>query len=94
MNLIHILRPYSWIRFNIILPSTPRALFHAGLSRLSGVIFSVIAIRPKVRGIKPGRGNGFLRWIKIRSTPSFGGDVEPEVPCPKILRRVNNYSQV
>jgi hypothetical protein len=35
---------------------------------------------------KPGRGNGFLRAIKIRSTPSFGWEVKPEVPCRKILR--------
>jgi hypothetical protein len=33
----------------------------------------VLAIVPKVRGIKPGRGDGFLRTIKIRSTPSFRG---------------------
>jgi hypothetical protein len=26
--------------------------------------------------------------IKIGSTPSFGWEVKPEVPCPKILRYV------
>jgi hypothetical protein len=39
--------------------------------RLSGVVVSVLAIGPKVRGFKPGRGYGFLRAIKILSTPSF-----------------------
>jgi hypothetical protein len=35
--------------------------------------------------------------IKIRSTPSFGGEVMPEAPCPKILRRVKitcKYEQI
>jgi hypothetical protein len=42
---------------------------------------SVLATGPKVRGFKPGRGDGFLRVIKIRSTTSFGGEVKPSVPC-------------
>jgi hypothetical protein len=40
------------------------------LVALGGTVVSVIAIEPKVRGFKPGRGNGYLRAIKIRSTPS------------------------
>jgi hypothetical protein len=48
----------------------------------------VLAIRPKVRGFKPGRGDGYLRPINIRSTHSFGGEVKPEVPCCKILQHV------
>jgi hypothetical protein len=32
---------------------------------------SVLAIEPKVRGFKPGLGDGFLKAIKIRITPSF-----------------------
>jgi hypothetical protein len=34
---------------------------------------SVHAIEPKVRRIKSDQGDGFLRVIKINSTPSFGG---------------------
>jgi hypothetical protein len=49
---------------------------------------SVLATGPKVRGFKPGRGDGFLKAIKIRSTSSFGGEVKPEVECCKILRHV------
>jgi hypothetical protein len=49
---------------------------------------SVLAIRPKVRGFKPGRGHGFLRAIKIRSMSSFGGEVNPSAPCRKNLRHV------
>jgi hypothetical protein len=55
------------------------------LSLLGAVVISVLATGPKGRGFKPGRGDGFLRAIKIRSTPSFGWEVELEVPCRKIL---------
>jgi hypothetical protein len=57
-------------------------------SFLGGVMVGVLAIRPKVRGFKPGQDVGFLRAIKIRSTPSFGWKVKPEAPCRKILRHV------
>jgi hypothetical protein len=50
---------------------------------LGGLVVSVLATGPKVRGFKPGRGRWILRVIsdKIRSTPSFGGEVKPSVPC-------------
>jgi hypothetical protein len=57
-------------------------------SRLGGVVFSVLATGPKGRGFKPSRGDGFLRAIKNRSTPSFGRKVKPEVSRCKILRHV------
>jgi hypothetical protein len=53
-------------------------------------VVSVLATGPKDRGFKPGRGDGFLRAIKMRSTPSFGWEVKPEVPCRKILRHVKD----
>jgi hypothetical protein len=37
-----------------------------------GLVLSVLAIGPKVRGFSPAEGNGFLRPIKICSMPSFG----------------------
>jgi hypothetical protein len=49
---------------------------------------SVLATGSKSREFEPGQGNGFLRAIKIRSTPSFGWYVKPEVPCRKILQHV------
>jgi hypothetical protein len=49
---------------------------------------SVLAAGPKGRRFKHGRGDGFLRAIKIRSTPSFGWEVKPRAPCRKILRHV------
>jgi hypothetical protein len=55
---------------------------------LGGVVVSVLAAGPKGYRFKPGQGDGFLRAIKIRSTPSFGSEVKPEVTCRKILRHV------
>jgi hypothetical protein len=62
-------------------------------SRLDDVMVSVLAIGPKVRGLKPGRGDEFLRAIKIRSTPSFGVEVKLSAKCHKIYDR-NNHLQV
>jgi hypothetical protein len=53
-------------------------------------VVSVLDAGPTGSGFKPGRGDGFLRVIKIRSTPSFGWEVNPEVPCRKILRHVKD----
>jgi hypothetical protein len=55
---------------------------------------SVLDIGPKVRGFKLGRGDGFLRAIKILSTPSFGGEVKPSAPCRNILRNVETHFEV
>jgi hypothetical protein len=41
--------------------------------RLDGVVVSVLATGPKGHRFKHGRGDGFLRAIKICSTPSFDG---------------------
>jgi hypothetical protein len=60
------------------------------MSHLGGVVVSVLATVPKVGGFKPGQGDGFLRAIKIRCTPSFGWEVKPEVPCRRILRHVED----
>jgi hypothetical protein len=59
-------------------------------SRLCGVVVSVLDIGTKGRGFEPGQGDGFLRAIKISSTPSFGWEVKPEVRCRKILRHVKD----
>jgi hypothetical protein len=61
---------------------------------LGGVTVSVNAIVPKVRKLKPGRGDGLLRAMNIRSTHSFGGEVKPSAPCRKVLLHVKNYFEV
>jgi hypothetical protein len=50
------------------------------VSHLSGVMVSILAIRPSVSGFKPVRGDGFLKTSTIRSTPSFGGEVKLKAP--------------
>jgi hypothetical protein len=59
-----------------------------GLRRLGGKVVIVLATGPKGCGFKPSRGDGFLRTIKIRSTPSFRWEIKPEAPCRTILRHV------
>ena len=42
---------------------------------------SVLAFSTQVRGFKPGRSRRIFSSEKILSTPSFGGEVKPSVPC-------------
>ena len=42
---------------------------------------SVLAFSTQVRGFKAGRSHRIFRARKILSTPSFGGEVKPSVPC-------------
>jgi hypothetical protein len=56
--------------------------------RLGGVVVSLLATGLKGRGFKPGRGDRFLRAIKIRNTPSFGWEVKPEASYRKIVQHV------
>jgi hypothetical protein len=49
---------------------------------------SCAATGSKGGGFEPGQGDEFLRAIKILSTPSFGWEIKPEVPCRNILRHV------
>jgi hypothetical protein len=37
------------------------------------------------------QSDGFLRAMKVCSTPSIGWEVKPEVPCRKILRHVKDH---
>jgi hypothetical protein len=39
--------------------------------RVGDVVVSLLATGPKGRGFEAGQGNGFLRVIKTRNTPSF-----------------------
>jgi hypothetical protein len=44
---------------------------------------SVLATEPKVRGFKPGPGDGLLKAISINK-PFLGGKVKPEASFHKI----------
>jgi hypothetical protein len=47
-----------------------KASTYTGQRRLGDVVVSVLTTGPKVCGFEPGQDDGFLRAIKIRSTPS------------------------
>jgi len=51
-------------------------LFRLRWSRGSVLVFST-----QVCGFKPGRSRRIFRGEKILSTPSFGGEIKPSVPC-------------
>ena len=55
---------------------------------------SVLAFSTQVSGFKPGRSLRILRAKNILSTPSFGGEVKPSVPCRRFAacRRSINLS--
>jgi hypothetical protein len=55
-----------------------------------GAVVSVLATGLKSCEFEPGKGVGFLRAIKIRSTPSLGWEVKPEVPYGKILQHIKD----
>jgi len=42
---------------------------------------SVLAFGTKVCWFKPGRSRRIFKGEKVLSTPSFGGEVKPSVPC-------------
>jgi hypothetical protein len=45
---------------------------------------SMLAIGPKVHGLKPGRWQWIFKGDKIRSMPSFKGEVKSSASCRKI----------
>ena len=46
---------------------------------------SVLAFGTQVRRFKPGRSRRIFKGEKILSTPSFGGEVKPSVPCRRFV---------
>ena len=45
------------------------------------VLLHVLAFGSQVHGFKHGRSRRIFQGEKILSTPSFGGEVKPSVPC-------------
>jgi hypothetical protein len=67
---------------NLICSTT---VINASTGCLGGVVVSMLVIRPKICGLKPGRDDAFLRVMKICSLPSFDGEVKLVAPYCKIL---------
>jgi hypothetical protein len=61
-------------------PPTDFTVLKEPRTAIRSELVTVPATGPKVCGFEPGQGDGFLRAIKIRSTPSFGWEVKPEDP--------------
>jgi len=55
------------------------------LKRLRWSRSSMLAFSTRVRGFKPGRSRRIFKGKKILSTPSFGGEVKPLVPCRRFV---------
>ena len=51
------------------------------LSGFGGLGVACWPLVPKFAGSNPAEAVGFLKGEKILSTPSFGGEVKPSVPC-------------
>ena len=68
----------AWLLY--VRPETfePTLIYICWLRRSRG---SVLAFSTQVRGFKPGRSCRIFKGEKIFSTPSFGGEVKPSVPC-------------
>ena len=87
----------SFYVISIFIPSLPRSCFyfsilllfllylilnpHFFLKLLRWSTGSVLAFGTQVRGFKPGRSSRIFQGQKILSTPSFGREVKPFVPC-------------
>ena len=56
-------------------PAIPKKILHSGLGL---ACWPLVA---KFAGSNPAEAVGFLGRKKILSTPSFGGEVKPSVPC-------------
>jgi hypothetical protein len=61
---------------------------------LGGVIVAYMPLDPRIAGSNQAKDDGFLRAIKIRIRPSFGGEVRPSAPCSNISQRVKNPFEV
>ena len=51
------------------------------LRGLGGLGVACWPLVPKFAGSNPAEAVGYLKGEKILSTPSFGGEVKPSVPC-------------
>jgi hypothetical protein len=69
----------SVIHYNWMMEPTVHS-FNTG-KRLRWSRGSVLALGTQGRGFIPGRSRRIFQGEKILSTPSFGGEVKPSVPC-------------
>ena len=55
----------------------------------------MLSLSTQVRGFKPRRSlQDFFQGEKVLSTPSFGGEVKPSVPCRRLAARKRSLNGV
>ena len=77
------LAPYTYRLFHMFVHN--ETLLSRLLERLRWSRVSVLAFGTQVRWFKPGRSCRIFSGRKILSTPSFGGEVKPSVPCRRFM---------
>jgi hypothetical protein len=56
-------------------------------------VVACLPLDPRFAGSNPAEDDGFLRVIKIRSTPSFGGEGKSSVPCRRFTACKKNLEK-
>jgi hypothetical protein len=83
LKLPHTCRICCWLMTDVM-----SAVSFSAFVSLGGLVVSVLAIQPKVRGFKPCRERWTFNGDKNPKHYLFGGEVKPSAPCRKILRHV------
>jgi len=65
-------------------------IFTVPIVVLGGELLGCLPLNLRFAGSNLAEGDGFLRAIKIRKTPSVEGEVKPSAPCRNISRHVKN----
>jgi hypothetical protein len=73
--------PYQVLRPTMIESYLPLACCMICHITLLDLIITVTSSDTQVRGFKPGRSSRIFKGGKILSTPSFGREVKPWLPC-------------
>ena len=74
----------KWTTYGV---RTQTIIIYKQVMRLRWSRGSVLAFGTQVREFKPGRSGRIFKGEKILSTPSFGGEVKPSVPCRRFAAR-------
>ena len=73
--------PIKAVPLSALSSSSSGVVFKWNTSGFGGLGISVLAFGTQVCGFKPDRNRWIFQGEKILSTPSFGEEVKPSVPC-------------
>jgi hypothetical protein len=77
---------YSTVKYKLF---TEVNLLHYRVA-LGGLVVTMVSTGPRFACPNPDEDDGILRAIKVRIMTSFGGEIQPSVPCRKILRHAKD----